>query len=72
MARAGLGWTARDLANNAKVGYATVARFETGGSINTDSREKLATTLESAGARLSERGGRLTVSVPVSNNEAQI
>jgi predicted transcriptional regulator len=30
MARAGLGWSARDLASAARVGLATVQRFETG------------------------------------------
>ncbi|MXO85239.1 helix-turn-helix domain-containing protein [Altererythrobacter aurantiacus] len=64
MARSGLGWSAKDLAANAKVGYATVARFESGGSINAESCKKLAATLRQAGAQFTHAKGRVGVSVP--------
>lgn len=64
MARAGLGWSAHDLAETAGVGYATVARFESGGVINDESLGKLDKALKEAGAVFSARSGRLGVAVP--------
>lgn len=64
MARAGLGWSANDLANAAGVGYATVARFESGGVINGDSLGKLDKALKEAGVSLTGGKGRVGVTVP--------
>jgi transcriptional regulator with XRE-family HTH domain len=52
------------LADKAGVGYATVARFETGQTIANDSRDKLAKALADAGAQFSQKVGRIGVSVP--------
>ena len=64
MARAGLGWRAKDLANAAGVGSATVARFELGENIASESRDKLRQALVDAGAQFSHRSGRVGVTVP--------
>lgn len=56
MARAGLGWRAQDLADRAGVGYATVARFESGSDIASDSLEKLVAALADAGAQIVPSG----------------
>lgn len=64
MARAGLGWSASDLANAAGLGYATVARFESGGTVADGSREEMRKALEKAGAQFTQRGGRIGASVP--------
>ncbi len=56
MARAGLGWSARDLAGAAGVGYATVARFESGKPITPGSMKALQETLEAAGVQFVEIG----------------
>ncbi|WP_083437255.1 helix-turn-helix domain-containing protein [Qipengyuania citrea] len=64
MARAGLGWSANDLADAAEVGYATVARFESGGVINDNSLRKLDKALKEAGASLTGGKGRVGVTVP--------
>lgn len=64
MARAGLGLSGRDLAAVAGVGYATVARFEAGSSINDETRNKLQAALSSAGAKFEARANRLGVTVP--------
>lgn len=64
MARSGLGWSARELADRAGVGYATVARFETGASIRPDVADKLKQVLAEAGAQFSHRAGKIGVTVP--------
>jgi transcriptional regulator with XRE-family HTH domain len=65
MARTGLGLSAADLASLAGVGYATVARFETGAAVADDTRYKIAGALVKAGALLpAPRSGRVSVSVP--------
>jgi len=64
MARAGIGWTAKDLAAKAGVGSATVARFELGEKIADDNRAKMQGALEAAGAQFSRRSGRVGASVP--------
>lgn len=64
MARTGLGWRAKDLADAAGVGTATIARFELGETINTQSRQRIAEALEAAGARFGKRVGQVSVSVP--------
>ena len=64
MARAGLGWSAHDLAAKAGVGYATVARFESGGTINGESLAKLDAALKDSGVSLTVGKGRVGVSLP--------
>lgn len=64
MARAGIGWRAQELADNAGVGYATVARFEAGAAIASGSLAKLQAALEAAGARFSVWNDQVGVTVP--------
>lgn len=64
MARAALGWRAQDLAERAGVGYATVARFETGAATGADTLAKLEKALTDAGAQFLQRSGRVGVTVP--------
>lgn len=64
MARAGVGWGAQELATSAGVSYPTVHRFESGGVIADESREKLVEALLEAGAQFSRRAGRICVTVP--------
>ena len=56
MARAGLGWRAQDLADRAGVGYATVARFESGSAISAETLAKLVAALSAAGATVVPTG----------------
>src|SRR5437762_14363594 len=64
MARAGLGWTIGQLAANANVGAATVARFETGkGEIIPATLAAIQRALEAAGIEfLPDNGVRLKAS----------
>ena len=64
MARSGLGWRASDLAAAAGVGTATVARFELGETVASESVEKMRKALADAGADFSRRSGRIGVTVP--------
>jgi transcriptional regulator with XRE-family HTH domain len=64
MARTGLKWTAAELAKAAGVGYATVARFEAGGSIQSGSLEKMRAALAAAGAEFINGGKSVGVRVP--------
>lgn len=64
MARSGLGWRAQDLAEKAGVGYASVARFESGERIADATLERLIIALEMAGATFTRRSGRIGVAVP--------
>jgi len=52
MARAALRWSIDDLAERAKVGRATIARFETGTAARTDTVAALRRALEAAGVIL--------------------
>lgn len=52
MARAALRWSIDELAERAKVGRATIARFETGTAARTDTVAALRRTLEAAGVVL--------------------
>lgn len=70
MARTGLGWSAQELAERAGVGYATVARFETGATIRQDVAEKLEKVLADAGAQFTQRSGRIGVTVPEVGKQA--
>lgn len=66
MARAGLNLSAAELAKLAGVGYATVARFETGSPIAAVTRGKLMVALKSAGANFPPtKAGRVGVTVPM-------
>jgi len=49
MARAALKWSAADLAGEAGLGYATVARFEAGSPVQADSIAAMRATLERGG-----------------------
>jgi transcriptional regulator with XRE-family HTH domain len=64
MARAGLGWSARDLARESGVATATIARFELGRPISELNRDKLSKALADAGAQFSQKTGRIGVEVP--------
>lgn len=64
MAKAALGWSAKDLAAAAGLGYATVARFEAGKSVDDDSVEAMRKALADAGADFTRRAGRVGVTVP--------
>ena len=56
MARAALGWRAKDLSDAAGVGTATIARFELGSDIANESRDKMRAAFEAAGVNFVERG----------------
>ncbi len=52
MGRAALGWTVRELAEQARVAVATVNRFETGGAVPiAATREAMQAAMEAAGVR---------------------
>jgi transcriptional regulator with XRE-family HTH domain len=59
----GLGWRAADLAEASGVGSATIARFELGQPVSTDSIAKLEAALAKEGAQFSRRSGRIGVTV---------
>ena len=52
MARAGLGWSAEELAQRAAVGVMTVKRFESGRLITPENLEKLRAALIAGGGNL--------------------
>lgn len=64
MARVALKWTTDDLATHAGVGRMTVARFERGDSVASETVEKLRKALADAGVDFTRRAGRIGVSVP--------
>ena len=64
MARAALNWRAQDSADKSGVGYATVARFEAGSNISSNSLESMQKALEDYGIQFGCQAGRLSVSVP--------
>jgi transcriptional regulator with XRE-family HTH domain len=64
MARSGLGWSAKDLAAAAGIGYATVARFESGDNVAAESIDAMRAALVEAGAHFSHKTGRVGVTVP--------
>ena len=63
MARAALGWRAADLAEAAGVHRVTVARYEIGEPIDSQSLASMQKALEDRGALFSRRSGRVGVSV---------
>lgn len=64
MARAGLGWSAADLAEKAGLARETVARFEAGGKLSDASIDALRKVLEDAGADFLQISGKVGVAVP--------
>jgi DNA-binding XRE family transcriptional regulator len=64
MARCGLGWQAKELAERAGVSYPSVHRFESGQVVAEDTRDKLAAALVNAGAQFVARSGRVGVTIP--------
>lgn len=64
MARVGLNISGRELAAKSGVGYATLARFESGTEVADASREKLAKALMAEGAHFGRRAGRISISLP--------
>ena len=57
MARCGLGWQAKELAERAGVSYPSVHRFEAGQSVSEE-------TLIFAGVKFARRSGQVAVWVP--------
>lgn len=64
MARAGLNVSGRGLATLSGVGYATIARFESGSAVSVESVAKLTAALEGAGAAFTSSKGLVRVTVP--------
>ncbi|GGD54363.1 helix-turn-helix domain-containing protein [Croceicoccus pelagius] len=64
MARDGLGLTGRELAELAGVPYATLARFEAGANIRTDTLDRVEAALRAKGAEFTKRAGRIGATVP--------
>lgn len=56
MARAALKWSATDLAREGAIGYATVARFESGQTVQPDSIEVMRAALERGGVEFISAG----------------
>jgi transcriptional regulator with XRE-family HTH domain len=56
-ARALLGWGVRDLAREAKVGVASVARYEAGESLRDDTTNKLKAAFEANGVEITNDTG---------------
>jgi transcriptional regulator with XRE-family HTH domain len=65
MARAGLNWSAADLAQHSGVGYATVARFESGKPVRPESVAAMRTAFEAQGAQLIDGGALVGAMAPV-------
>ena len=57
MARAALGWSVRDLAQNAHVGATTIIRFEGGKPSNASTLVLIRQAFEAAGVRFLDDGG---------------
>lgn len=64
MARCGLKLSAQELADRAGVGRMTVVRIEADRNVEADALDRVALALKNAGAQFSNRGGRVSVSVP--------
>lgn len=64
MARAALNWSAVDLAKHSGLGYATVARFESGHTLADSSVKAIQAAFEAAGVVFGADGARVSVSVP--------
>lgn len=61
MARVALKWSAADLANEAGIGYATVARFESGRTVEPENVEKLRACFVGHGIEFINGGKRVGV-----------
>jgi len=64
MARAGLGWSAGDLAEKAGLTRETVARFEGGNKLSDASIAAMRDALQAAGAAFLQISGKVGVAVP--------
>ncbi|MGB5076455.1 MAG: helix-turn-helix transcriptional regulator [Sphingorhabdus sp.] len=64
MARVALDWTTTDLALQAGVGRATVARFELGQPVADESVAKIRNAMEASGVAFSSTHDRVTVTAP--------
>ncbi len=64
MGRAALGWNAKQLADAAGLGSATVARFELGQVVAPETVAKMKSAMESAGVQFSRMAAMLQVAVP--------
>lgn len=62
MARAALDWSAADLARASGLGYATVARFESGEAVSDETVRKLQAAFVAEGIAFTNGGGRSGVS----------
>jgi transcriptional regulator with XRE-family HTH domain len=65
MARAGLGWTLRDLAHRAEVNPNTISRYETGKDIMAGTLRKIEATLRAAGVGFIDEPGTTGVTIPL-------
>ena len=64
MGRAALEWNAKRLADEAGLGSATVARFELGRPVATETITRMQSAMEAAGVQFSRKDAFLVVSVP--------
>ena len=64
MARAGLGWTLRDLAHQAGVNPNTISRYETGKDIMAGTLRKIEATLRAAGVGFIDQPDTIGVTLP--------
>lgn len=64
MARAGLGWSAADLATKAGLARETVTRYEGGSPIAPSTIDAMRAALEAAGADFLQISGKVGVAVP--------
>ena len=60
MARAALSWSRTELADKAKIGVATVVRFEEGKNVTTEKAGAMQTTLVDAGVEFIAAGAIIT------------
>jgi transcriptional regulator with XRE-family HTH domain len=61
MARAGLGWTLRDLAKRAQVNPNTISRYETGKDIMAGTLRKIEAALQAGGVTFIDEAGTIGV-----------
>ena len=63
MARSAMGWNIDELASHAGISRRTVMRFESGGSVASESVEAMRRAMVDAGASFIDRGGQTGVTV---------
>jgi ribosome-binding protein aMBF1 (putative translation factor) len=64
MARAGLDWSVKELATRARVGEATIRRFEHGHATITATAEAISRALQAAGCEFFTESGYVGVQAP--------